>query len=148
MHFRFALPASPMSANNTLSLDLVTNSSIPEILVTTFIIKDNIRPFEYVFYSDNNYNLLRTGFIGTRCGSNFGIPPKNGPIFNNNCSIAVSFLQDDNLGTNRLIDFDVTAAGFTSCVNNAQTVPVGTVGTMTIGFSILCSFKAVCNNTL
>ena len=142
------MPASPMTASNTLSFSLVTNSSITEIMVTTFIIKDNIKPFEYVFYTDNNYNLLRTDSIGTKCGSNFNIPAKNGPIFNNNCSIAVSFLQDDNLGTNRWIDFDVTAPGFTSCVNSAQLVPVGTLGTMTIGFSILCSFKAVCNNTL
>jgi hypothetical protein len=137
MQFALTASATPMSGS-TLTIRLATTSSITEIIVTTFILKTSVSPAEYVFYQNLNVIITKTaGSLSTQCTGSFSIPSKNGPVYNQNCSVAVSSLQDDNLGVMRRIDFDVTSTGFTSCSNSAQSAGAGT---MNIGFSVFCSY--------
>lgn len=121
-------------------------------MVTFFIIKTNLQPEEIVFDINKNYkitpNSIAATAISTRCSSNFNIPAvRYGTSFNQNCSIGIQKLSDDNINVMRRIDFDVgiTGSGFSFCVNNAATNSSG--GDMVIEYASICSYKAVCLNS-
>ncbi len=98
-------------------------------MVTFFIIKTNLQPEEIVFDINKNYkitpNSVAANAISTRCSANFNIlaAVRYATSFNQNCSIGIQRLTDDNINVMRRIDFDVTitGSGFASCFNNAAT---------------------------
>lgn len=84
---------STLIINSTLSINLITTSSIAEIIVTTFILKKNVAPAEYVFFIDSSIAPTRTSNFTATCGANFNIPSKFGPLsYNQNCSIGIRYL--------------------------------------------------------
>jgi hypothetical protein len=138
---QFALTAAAPPSGGPLSITLATTSSVTEIIVTTFILASTT-PIEYVFYAAP-LSLSRTDSILTKCGASFNIPSKNGPTFNQNCSVGVTGVQDDNLNIWRSTYFDVTGVGFTNCSNNAETAGSGT---MTMALLAFCSYQVVCTS--
>jgi hypothetical protein len=97
-------------------------------MVTFFIIKTNLQPEEIVFDINKDYkitpNSIAANAISTRCSANFNIPAvRYATSFNQNCSIGIQRLTDDNINVMRRIDFDVgiTGSGFAFCFNNAAT---------------------------
>lgn len=96
-------------------------------MVTFFILKTNLLPEEYVFDIIQNYPITRDttpNAIAARCSANFHIPAvRYGTSFNQNCSISIQSVKDDNINVMRRIDFDVgiTGTGFAFCFNNAAT---------------------------
>jgi hypothetical protein len=123
MYFVLNTSATPISGS-TFSLNLITTSQVTEIIVSNFILKTSIVPAEYVFYTDPTVLITKSvTSLSTYCTNNFNIPSMNGPlIFNQNCTLGVSSLQDDNVGVLRSINFDATVAGspdFSSCANSA-----------------------------
>jgi len=97
-------------------------------MVTFFIIKTNLQPEEIVFDISKDYKItpdsIAANAISTRCSNNFNIPAvRYATSFNQNCSIGIQRLTDDNINVMRRIDFNVgiTGSGFTFCSNNAAT---------------------------
>lgn len=144
MFFNLNVSSTPITAN-ALSVNLITTAVITEIVVTTFIIKTNLQPIEDIFYTDSTI-LINKGNVSltAMCSLNFKIPTGNGPQFNRNCSIAMSYLDDVyQLNVFRKTDFDVTASvvapTITACVNDQNPA-----GVMNIGYTVFCAYTAYC----
>lgn len=113
--------------NYALTAEFDTYSRVSQIMVTFFIIKTNLQPEEIVFDITKNYkitpNTVPATALNARCTANFGIQSvRYGGSFNQNCSIGIQRLTDDNIMVMRRIDFDVgvTGTGFAFCFNNAE----------------------------